>query len=249
MKTLYRNWVVLLSCLLGMVACSEEEVTLTKTGQVKFDLNVQDIESIITRSDDINVDDFIVTIKGDNYQKEKSYAELKGEGTLELPAGIAYTFEAVSSATDPDFISQTPFYKGSKEETILGGEIVAVNLACAMTQVGLSIDLSALSSLSNLAVSIRKGSTGTLYPMTVKVNQKTEIYYVEPSDDLQLVIAGKTSEGYELGTLGIKSLAAEGVDSSAANTLWSLKITIDNSGVRSSISERIGLKIESSSIN
>lgn len=131
---LYRglSYFTVLSFLLFMFACSQDDEKLTNTGILR--LNIKTNTSVITKADT----DVILTIKSkeNGWSKEYNYSE---SDEIELNAGSYEIIATSGNNNDNRAGFDTPFYMGKEEVSIIAGQTNSVTIECTLTTVKISV--------------------------------------------------------------------------------------------------------------
>ena len=227
MKSVLYNIIVLVSWLLVFTACEKNEgFSSNKQGTLVLSMDVAPVPDVAITKATVDVNDFILKIQkngeADGSVFSGTYSELKNKGTLSLdPAG--YTISVVQAEVFPA-TSDYPFYKGNNSFTISSGEPTAVQVTCKMQNTKIKIDLSGIVSSfrpGTLKAKIEDTTGGVINHVFTIENNQTEVYFFDPSKSWRLVLEGTTTDGYELGTLGLIPLEAF-----VANTYKILQVQI-----------------------
>lgn len=165
-KTLYS----ILAAAAVFAACNEEMIT-DGTGSLSFKID-EVSENYVTKADEINTDDFYVTVSdwngnavtdGTVTYENIQYKDLPNEITG-LPSG-PYTVSVSSHLETPAAAFDTPVYGGSTSFTVKTGATTPVTVKCTVQNVKVTINPSEnfLSELTSYTITVKNEDGGTIH--------------------------------------------------------------------------------------
>lgn len=231
---------IIAAAALMLTGCTKEPKETQQTGTVSFDLTYSG--EYITKASSVNVADFkIVISRTDGWTKTFArYADMPV--ALELGSGD-YTVTATSGdAKDAAF--DQPIYGGSKDFSIVAGEVTPVSITCTLTNMKISFVTTEnfKNELSDYTVTVTNASTWNAADASSKTliwtkadieNQKAGYFTVAPImikvDAFRAIDNSETHAELSVSDVAAQDHHIVTLDAKVTGQVSSLSISIDDS--------------------